>query len=78
MAFLSDEEVRDILSRSDRKKLTPRTTTEIPKILDHEKRAREMGYATSLEQVYVGELAVAAALKDKDGDHLAPYMLPAL
>jgi len=67
MAFLSDEEARDILSRSDRKKLTPRTTTEIPKILDHVKRAREMGYATSLEQVYVGELAVAAALKDKDG-----------
>jgi DNA-binding IclR family transcriptional regulator len=26
-----------------------------------------MGYATSLEQVYVGELAVAAALTDKQG-----------
>jgi IclR family transcriptional regulator, pca regulon regulatory protein len=56
MAQLCDEEVHDILNRSDRKKLTPRTTTEIPKIMEHVKRTRQTGYATSLEQVYAGEL----------------------
>ncbi len=35
--------------------------------MEHVKRARQTGYATSLEQVYVGELAIAAALKDREG-----------
>jgi IclR family transcriptional regulator, pca regulon regulatory protein len=67
MAALADHQVLDILARSDRRKLTPRTTVDIDEIVQDVARARDMGYATSLEQVYLGELAVAAALKDKDG-----------
>jgi IclR family pca regulon transcriptional regulator len=67
MALLNDDEVHDILIRSDRKKLTPKTSTEIGEIMEQVNRARETGYATSLEQVYIGELAIAAALRDKDG-----------
>lgn len=67
MALLPDEQVQDILARSDRQKITPRTTTKLPDILKHVKRARDVGYATSLEEMYIGELAVAAALKDKLG-----------
>ena len=67
MALLPDHEVLSILRRSERRKLTPRTTTEMSEIMREVNCAREMGYATSLEQVYIGEFAVAAALKGRDG-----------
>jgi IclR family pca regulon transcriptional regulator len=49
MAALADHQVLDILARSDRRKLTPRTTVDIDEIVQDVARARDMGYATSLE-----------------------------
>lgn len=65
LAALPDEEVLDILARSDLRKLTPRTTTEIDEILESVTRVRNTGYSLAIEQVQIGELAVAAALIDK-------------
>lgn len=68
MSALPDDAVLDILSRSDRRKLTPRTTTDIREILDHVARTRDTGYSVALEEVQIGELAVAAVLTDKQGN----------
>ena len=67
LSLLPEERARDIVTRSDRRKITPRTVTDIDETLEHVARAREAGYATSLEQVYMGELALGVALTDKDG-----------
>jgi IclR family pca regulon transcriptional regulator len=67
LAALPDEEVLDILARSDRRKLTPRTTTEIDEILEQVARVRDTGYSLAIEQVQIGELAVGVAVTDKQG-----------
>lgn len=67
LSHLAEDEVRDILERSDRRKLTPRTTVEIDDILARITEVRETGYSLAIEEVLVGEVAVAAAVLDGSG-----------
>lgn len=67
LSHLPENQVMDILSRSDRRKLTPRTTTDIREILDRIAEVRETGYSLAIEEVLVGEVAVAAAVLDAKG-----------
>jgi len=67
LSHLPDDEVMDILLRSDRRKLTPRTTVEIDQILSRIEEVRTSGYSLAIEEVLVGEIAVAAAVLDRAG-----------
>lgn len=66
LSHLPDDRIMDILLRSDRLKLTPRTTTEIDDILEKIEQVRASGYSLALEEVQVGEVAVAAAVLGRD------------
>lgn len=67
LSHLPDDRVMDILLRSDRRKYTPRTTVEIDEILARIEQVRTSGYSLALEEVLVGEIAVAAAVLDHSG-----------
>lgn len=67
LSHLPDDRVMDILLRSDRRKLTPRTTVEIDQILARIEEVRTSGYSLAIEEVLVGEVAVAAAVLDSSG-----------
>ncbi|WP_417426870.1 IclR family transcriptional regulator [Hoeflea sp.] len=71
MSHLSEDRVLDILSRSDRRKLTPRTTTDIAEILARIEEVRKTGYSLAVEEVLVGEVAVGAAILDASGAPVA-------
>jgi IclR family pca regulon transcriptional regulator len=64
---LPHQQVIDIISRSDLKKLTPRTTTRVEDILARVAEVRETGYSLAVEEVLVGEVAVGAAVLDAHG-----------
>ncbi|MBW3097480.1 IclR family transcriptional regulator [Pseudohoeflea coraliihabitans] len=67
LSHLPDDEVLDLLQRSNRRKLTPHTTTQIDDILRHVEAVRASGYSLAIEEVLVGEIAVAAAVLDGAG-----------
>lgn len=69
MSRLPTDRVRDILARSDRKKVTPRTLVQTGEIIRHVEQARDTGYSTALEQIIIGEVAIGAAVVD---EHDAP------
>lgn len=71
LSHLPEDQMLDIIHRSDRRKLTPRTTTEIPEILERIAEVRETGYSLALEEVLVGEVAVGTAVLDDDGYPIA-------
>ena len=64
LAKLPREEVIDILQRSNLRKYTPSTTTEVEKILEVVEHARSTGYAIAIEEILVGEMSVSAAVLD--------------
>lgn len=67
LSHLPDDQVMDILQRSDLRKLTPRTVVDIPEILAKIAEVRTSGYSVAIEQVMMGEVAVAAAVLDRNG-----------
>ncbi|WP_274426367.1 IclR family transcriptional regulator [Chelativorans sp. YIM 93263] len=67
MAHMSDEEVDDILARSDRRPFTAKTITEPRAIRSQIRQARQAGYALALEQVLPGEVAIGVAIRDGNG-----------
>lgn len=71
LSHLSEDRVLDIISRSDRRKLTPRTTTDIGEILSRIEEVRKTGYSLAVEEVLVGEVAVGAAILDANGAPIA-------
>ncbi len=70
MAHLDDAEVDDIIRRSDRTPITPRTITEPADIWQKVHEARDNGYALALEQVLVGEVAIGVAILGHGGQPL--------
>jgi len=71
LSHLPEEQVLDIINRSDRRKLTPRTTTEVKDILQRIAEVRETGYSLALEEVVIGEVALGAAVLDENGRPIA-------
>jgi IclR family pca regulon transcriptional regulator len=66
LAHLPKAQVMDILHRSDRSKITPKTTTAIDRVLKLIAQAQADGFSIALEEVLVGEIAVGAAILDED------------
>jgi IclR family pca regulon transcriptional regulator len=67
MALMDDAAVEDILARCDRRPLTPRTITDIASLRTLVMEARECGFAVALEQALLGEVVLAAAIRDRQG-----------
>lgn len=66
LAQLPRPQVMDILQRSDRSKITSKTTTMIDRILKHIAQVQANGYSLALEDVMIGEIALAGAVLDED------------
>jgi len=64
MARLPDEAVDDILRRSVRTALTPKTITKIPGIWQKIRETRADGYCYNLEEALIGEIVLAACVVD--------------
>lgn len=64
LAQLDDFEIQSILERSELVAETPRTTTNIDEIWDKILQARQDRYACSIEEAFMGEIVVAAAILD--------------
>jgi IclR family transcriptional regulator, pca regulon regulatory protein len=67
LARLSDAQILDILARSNRTPLTPKTTIGIDANFHQVKRARSAGYSLTLEESMIGEVVIAAAVTDERG-----------
>lgn len=64
MAHLGDRLVEEIISRSDRKPLTPKSLTSVSGIWEKVREARAVGYACAVEEALLGEIVLAAAVLD--------------
>jgi IclR family transcriptional regulator, KDG regulon repressor len=64
LSGLSDAEVRDLLTRTDLERYTPRTVVSISEIVDRLGIVRRQGYAFDDEERYAGVQCVAAPVYD--------------
>lgn len=71
MALMADAAVEDILARSDRRPLTPKTVTDLPGLRAKIAQARLDGFALTLEERLMGEIVLAAAICDRKGRPVA-------
>ncbi|WP_045392559.1 IclR family transcriptional regulator [Falsirhodobacter sp. alg1] len=78
MSKLPDETVRDIIRRSDRIQHTPRTIVDENALMDKVHQCRKQGYAVALEQLLMGEVAIAAAVSGPSGIPLGSVTITAL
>lgn len=60
LSALSREEAKDYIKRSDLRAITPKTITSMTKILEQLKRAGTRGYAVNDEEIYLGDIGIAA------------------
>lgn len=67
LAQMDDARVADVLARSDRRRLTPKTITDLPALRRKIADARSAGYALALEERLLGEIVLAAAITDRGG-----------
>lgn len=62
LARLDDAAVDDILRRSERRPLTPKTIVDLDRIWEKVREARHEGYAYAAEESLVGEIVLSAAV----------------
>lgn len=77
LSMLPDAEVRRLLGATRRIARTPHTVTNLGEILRRVQRCRETGYATNSEELFLGDMGLAAPLRDRHGHpigalHLTP------
>jgi IclR family pca regulon transcriptional regulator len=77
MAMMDDAAVEDILARSDRRPMTPKTITDLPTLRAKVAAARALGYALAIEQGLLGEVVLAAAVHDRQGRPIAAIHIAA-
>ncbi|MES0883944.1 IclR family transcriptional regulator [Roseibium sp. SCP14] len=75
LAFLSDDQARDILERSDRRSITRLTLTNVDEILKTFPEARDLGYARQYGEFLPGELNFAAPVFDRDNTPMATVVV---
>lgn len=77
LSTLPDEQVLAILRASQRVARTRHTLTDVDAIFEQVQRCRQLGYATNCEELFLGDMGLAAPLVDRQGQpvgalHLAP------
>jgi len=73
----SEQEALDILTQSDRKAYTPTTRTDVSEIADMVREARIRGYAVNNEELYIGDLNIAAPVLNSAGEAIASVHISA-
>lgn len=71
LAHLPEKERSALLTETGLKKVTPRTITAKTKLERNLAEARERGYAWALEELELGLHAMAAPVRDRDGEVIA-------
>lgn len=67
LAALPEVEARDIIERSDRSPITPKTETAPDAIMVKVAEAQRLGYALVCEEILVGEIAIGTAIRNAEG-----------
>jgi DNA-binding IclR family transcriptional regulator len=65
------ERILEIVGHGPLEQLTPRTVTEPDRLIEQVRTAEKIGYTTSLDENFVGLLAVGAPLRDPAGATIA-------
>ncbi|MBN9672010.1 IclR family transcriptional regulator [Roseibium aggregatum] len=67
LSGLADNELSELLGRSDLRPVTPYTIWNEAEVLDRVRAARRDGYATAFEEYFIGDLSVAAPIFGRAG-----------
>lgn len=67
LSVLPEARARAILAASDRVKHTQHTITDVDEIMERLKRFREIGYAHTENELYLGDIATAVPVTASDG-----------
>lgn len=70
LSRLPRERALAVLEASDRRPFTPTTTWKIPDLVAKLDRAAELGYATAFEELFAGDLSIAAPVQNNRGQCL--------
>ena len=71
LSRLPEREARAIVAGSDRRPFTPHTLTDVEAIMEKVAEARVHGFALALNQILVGEIALAFPVMDASGAPVA-------
>lgn len=78
LAAMPPQEAQAILRASDRRAVTPATVWQMEPLLEKIALTARRGFATTVEEIYVGDIAVAAAIRDGRGRPLGAINVAAL
>jgi DNA-binding IclR family transcriptional regulator len=76
LAFLPNEVADDIVLRSKRERMTEHTIIGIPHIKQELKATREQGFCIATQEVYLGEISVAAPVFDMHSKPIGAVNIP--
>ena len=71
VANAGDRRLRAILTASNLRAYTPRTTWRVPELQVKIRGAAERGYAVCSEEILINDISVAAPILDRDGEPVA-------
>lgn len=71
LSYLPPDEVSDIIARSDLQAFTQNTTHEVDALKNKIAQSAVQGYGVAFEEFYLGDLSVAAAIRDNRGRSVA-------
>jgi DNA-binding IclR family transcriptional regulator len=75
LSSLSDESVRELLGKEKLPRFTPKTIVEIDELIAQLDTVRRLGYATNLGESIDGLTAIAAPVRNRDGQIIAAVSL---
>ena len=70
LAALDEDEIEAVLAESDLRRITPKTIIDPTIIRQKIREARENSYALGVEEALIGEIVIAAAILDRNGQPL--------
>lgn len=71
LAHLTDEEVLEIIESSDIRKFSPKTTIDHKELFEQVQETRRRGFALAMEEMALGEIAVAASILNAERQPVA-------
>lgn len=75
LSTLPDAQVRSLLNNTSRPARTPNTLTSVNAILERVALCRKQGYATNCEELFIGDMGIAAPVVNSQGRAVAAVHL---
>lgn len=75
LSALPDADVRALLAASPRPARTPATRTDVDAVMERIAACRQVGYATNCEELFLGDMGVAAPILNSKGQPVAAVHL---